>query len=574
MSASNNWAVSGAHTFNGRSIIAGDPHQPLRSPSVFWIHHLNSAERGGSLDLVGFNFVGSPGVQIGHNDRVVWTATINSPDMMDLWGVRVSGGNARIGDEERALERREIEVAVRDAEPQRFVIERVPGYGVLLPDDLSPLPIAGPGRRLLFNWTGFAPTNDFVSFLGLSTARTTDEFEAAIDTLEVGPFNWIAADRDSIAYVSSMWVPQRDADLAPRQPWMVLDGDDAASYWTRGMLPREWLPRSRGGARGWLATANADPYGFTADGDVTNDPFYFGAFYDPGTRAARAEAELARLVERGDVTLEDMEALQLDTHSRLADRLIALLERAWAEAETEEALAELRGRADLATLRELLGAWDRRMSRDSAAAVVYNALAYLFAERAIGDDLMLHRQIADASSVFVLKLAILAAEDAFEGGLALLQRGLADTMLNALADTAAWLEARFGTVDPAGYRWADAKVSSFRNDFGGRLDQGLVETDGGDGTLNVSEGSAYAEGAGLRDRIVSGSGAVYRMVATFAEDGVPEARLCFPPGNSGDPDSPFFANTLTDWVEGRYAPLRFRRADVEADVREQLVLRP
>ena len=51
---SNNWAMAGTHTANGRSLLAGDPHQPLRSPSLFFAHHVSSLQAGGNLDVIGF----------------------------------------------------------------------------------------------------------------------------------------------------------------------------------------------------------------------------------------------------------------------------------------------------------------------------------------------------------------------------------------------------------------------------------------------------------------------------------------------------------------------------------------
>ena len=44
--------------------------------------------------------------------------------------------------------------------------------------------------------------------------------------------------------------------------------------------------------------------------------------------------------------------------------------------------------------------------------------------------------------------------------------------------------------------------------------------------------------------------------------------------SAGDPDSPFWDNTLDDWVEGRHIPLPFLRDDVDADAQENLVLAP
>src|SRR5690606_35505382 len=109
--ASNNWAVSGEFTANGRPMIAGDPHQPLQAPSLFFAQHLRA--RDGSLDVNGFSFVGTPSVQLGHNRDIVWTATTTYPDWMDLVTVRVDGDAILVGGERKRFSRRTEVISVR-----------------------------------------------------------------------------------------------------------------------------------------------------------------------------------------------------------------------------------------------------------------------------------------------------------------------------------------------------------------------------------------------------------------------------------------------------------------------------
>src|SRR5690606_36617260 len=103
--ASNNWAVDGAFTENGRPMIAGDPHQPLQAPSLFFAQHLRA--RDGSLDVTGFSFVGTPSVQLGLNRDVVWTATTTYPDWMDLVEVRVEGDSVVVAGTRHRYAKRE-----------------------------------------------------------------------------------------------------------------------------------------------------------------------------------------------------------------------------------------------------------------------------------------------------------------------------------------------------------------------------------------------------------------------------------------------------------------------------------
>lgn len=573
--ASNNWALDGRHTADGRPLIAGDPHQGLTSPMLFFMQHLDSAHAGGAFDVAGFSFVGTPAVQLGHNAHVAWTATTSYPDISDLWEVRASADAVTLGGETIPLVTREEIVRVAGGAPVTITIEEVPGHGVLLPADITPVPITRPGRRLLYGWVGTRVTQEASSFLAIDRARSIADFEAAVDTLELGCFNFVAASRDGITYRSAMLVPDRGPGALSRAHWAMLDGDDASSLWTGALLDPSLLPRSRGGARGWLASANNDPYGFTATGTTVGDPFYFGVFYDPGPRGARIEAELTRLAARGAVTEDDMIALSLDAHSVIADLLIPVLEEVWARVPEDAALAEFRDRPELETLASLITGWDRRLVRDSSAAVAFDVFTFFSTSLAIADDLgLLFDAILAEEPIYVVKWALLALRREFERADEVLQEGRDVTVMRALAATASWLARRFGSVEPSGYRWADHHGTRFRAEGPGGMDGGWHPTDGGLGTVNKSEASFFAGGGAPVERLESTSGPVYRMVAGFDADGTPRAQVTVSRGNSGDPSSPFFDNSTEDWIEGRFVPLRFRREAVEEAAVERWTLAP
>ncbi|AKF03467.1 penicillin acylase family protein [Sandaracinus amylolyticus] len=570
---SNNWALDGRHTANGRPLIAGDPHQPLQSPSLFWLHHMNSADAGGALDVVGFNFVGSPGVQLGHNRHVAWTATTTYPDNMDVWDVAIGpGGGVMIGDEEVAIVTRTETIAVAGANTVEYVVEDVPGHGVLLPSGLSPLPLGRPGRRLLVNWTGLRVTHEFEGFFGFGTARDTDEFAAAVEGVELGYFNFVFADANGIRYHSQPLVPDRGV-IGARRPWALSDGDDASTFWRDRWLDRARMPSSTGGARGWITSANNDPFGFVADGRVDTDPWYFGVLYDPGLRAARIEQELERLIARGDVTVEDMQVLQDDTHSIIADDLVPVLEEVWATVETDDALAEWRGRDDLDALVVSLAAWDRRMERTSSEAVVLNAFSYFLAQRVLADDMtIVFDAVMSESSAFIFKwLSNVLRGRAPDSESFFAGEARSVSVVRALDETAAWLAERF----PGGsYTWGDVHGTRFPSLYGERLDGGWVATDGAEGTVNVSVTDFFGDGDAPRERLEASSGSIYRLVATFGDDGTPEAFVNVPRGVSGDPESAHWSDLHTDWIENVYRPLRFRRSDIEAGEHERMTLSP
>lgn len=569
--ASNNWAIAGRHSADGRPLIAGDPHQPLQSPSVFQMQHVRSAD--GALDVIGWSFVGTPFVQLGHNRHVVWTATTTYPDWMDLVEVRLipesAGGPAiELAGETHPIVSREETIVVRGGESQQVVVREVPGVGLLLPRDFSPLPITRGTNQLLFRWTGFVPTVEAHAFFLLDVARSVDDVEAAVDQMELGAFNFIAADARDISYRSRARVPDRGAPGTFPPSWVMVDGRDPASAWTGAFLPPERLPASRGGERGWVATANNDPFGFTHDGAIEGDAWYYGVWYDPGTRAARLEAELERLVERGGLTLDDLEALQTDTRSMFAERFLPALFAASDALDADPSLAPFRARDDLAGLVERLRAWDLRMDRASPEALVFHAWVYRVVEATIGDELgLLFDALLEASTVYVLKFALLAIEEAPE----LVEGGVNAALYRALDGAAAWLVERFGGLEPERYAWGEFHGNVFTNVAGGAFDRGWYATDGSDGTVNVSDGAALRR-SGAVARVEADAGAIYRMVAGFREDGKPEARVSFAMGQSAEPTSPYWENNHPAWLEGVYAPLAFDEGEIEARTVERFTL--
>jgi len=579
--ASNNWAVAGAHTDTGRPLIAGDPHQALTSPSRFWPLHMSSVAAGGTLDVIGFSFVGTPGVQLGHNAHVGWTATTNFADVMDIWDVEAgsdcSAPEVSLGGQKLATETRTEKIRVRAegspvgvGEDHDLAVHGVPGHGVFLPDDILPAPRSFMAEGcLLLNWTGFAPTLEGSAYTSMDRAKSIEEYEQAADILEVGAANYVAADKDGITYHVSSRVPDRGDPSSRPMPWHVLPSDDAASLWTGSTLPPSKMPRWRNPERGYLVTANNDPFGFTADGNVENDPYYYGAFYANGFRAHRIESLLTERMAAGKVTRADMQAIQHDAYWDLAAAMVPMVEAAVADAETDPALAMYKGRADFVTLTERLVAWDLQMTREQPAPVIFNALSWFAAKQAFGEKFsLLFDPVHSFKPGFFLGVLHNTLTERYENTAMFTGDDPRLLLLGALDETSTWLKERFGAVD-ADYAWGDVHVAAFTTDYGGDLEVEPYGVDGSDDTVNVSP-ARFFDGNAVREQFGALQGSLYRMVIGFGDDGTPEATLTFVRGASGEPSSPHFDDQDEAWVKGDYVPLPFRRADVEAQVSERL----
>jgi penicillin amidase len=581
---SNNWVVDGAHSTNGKPLLAGDPHQALTSPTRLWPLHMNSADAGGSLDVIGFAFVGTPTVELGHNAHLAWAPTTNFADAMDLWDVPLTSTSTsvKLAGESHPIVPREEVIRVRGegapvgvGEDHPITVREVPGFGVILPDEILPVPrqVLADGF-LLFNWVGFQPTAEPSAYIAMDRAKTIDEFEAAVDLIDVGAVNMVSASADGIGYHVHASIPDRGDPASHPMPWRVMSSKDPESFWTRGFLPPSKLPHERDPARGFIATANNEPWGFTSDGNVENDPFYYGTFFANGFRAQRIDEVLReRTKDGGKVSRADMEELQRDVKSLMAETVVPRLTEAMAAIATDPALAAYAGRADLEALASRLAAWDYRFSREKGEPVIFLGLEWFASKRAfeIPFTPALFNAIVTKSPPAMIGFLRNVIANRFEGSGTFAPGGVNALLLGALDDTAAWLTTSFGGIDAA-YTLGDVHAAVFPTDFGGELEVGRIKVDGHVDTVNVSAAAFFGEDGGVLKEFSSREMALFRLVVGFGEDGRAESTIDFARGTREDPSDPHFSDQDETWSLAQHKPLPFRRAEVEASETERLTL--
>lgn len=548
--ASNNWVFSGEHTFNGKPLMANDPHASLQAPSMVIAWHLNSADAGGSFDVAGFSFPGVPGLHMGHNRHINWAATTNFADIMDIYDVRIDeDGNADMGGEAVAVRTREETIRVKQADgslvDQVHTITEVPGYGTLLPDELLPIDrsVFAEGE-VMVAWAGFeTETQELFEYLDFDRAQSADAFREAVGIEMIGTMNWVFMDKSSIGYQTHGHIPVRNGD-----PRRIQDASDPEVLWTGEFLDESLFP-TLDGSQDWIGTANNAPFDHTADNDPTNDAFYYGSYFDPGWRAARIADLAEAAVARGNLAPEDMMAMQADVSSGIATDLLPLLLDVGARIDTDEALAEYRGRTDLTDAIARLAAWDGSMDQDSADAALFHTWQAMLARRTLfGDMSVLFEAIAEATPVTVAKLSVLAhrmdAEALLDG------RGDTD-MLASMADALAWVEAERVRLGVDSLTWGDVHTARFNGTFAEDLEQPFS---GDESTVNVADCPAW-DGGDLHSPCASDEGSLYRAVVQFGEDDIPE--MWFHVGHGG-------YGAEADWHQFNYEYLPFRAEEVDA----------
>ncbi|WP_200948665.1 penicillin acylase family protein [Microbacterium sp. Root61] len=368
---SNSWVVSGDLTDTGLPLLSNDPHLGAALPSVW--HQIGlkcrvvSPECG--FDVSGFSFSGVPGVVIGHNARIAWGFTNLTTDVTDLYLEKIEGDQYWRDGALVPLEERTETIKVAGGEDVTLKIRSTVHGPIVsgLTDDFTTIaedpytgtdgsvsaPADDPAGEyaVSLKWTALTPGTTPTAIFALNVAQDFTAFRAAAAKFEVPAQNLVYADIDgNIGYQTPGSLPIRGAgDGSMPQP-----GWDSAYDW-QGFIPFEELPMSLNPESGYIVTANNAIVGDDYPYFLTND-------WDYGWRAARIVDLIERKAAEGDLTAENMRAIQADTEFWMGKRLTM----AYADVETGDTGAD----AALALLHE----WDARNEADSAAAAYANVL--------------------------------------------------------------------------------------------------------------------------------------------------------------------------------------------------------
>jgi penicillin G amidase len=382
---SNNWAVDRAHSATGQAMIANDPHLSLQFPPLFHLAAMTAGD-GSVLNLVGGSFPGIPGALIGRGAHVGWGATVVGYDVTDLYQEKLTtcGNPAPLKCATVLFNGVNVPIAVK---PYLIAVKGGTAVqtAVLVVPHHGPIVFYDPDvtmTAISVRWTGHeGNTQDLKAFLDLNTASAVGDDTAAAGTAfaalksyGVGAQNFVLADdQGNIGFDPHALVPLRNWISPTQAPWFPLRGDTGLAEWGRTTqgdtacaanpaptdcwVPDALLPRSVNPPKGYLATANSDPAGYTDDNVPTGNllggtlyPYLSFDWDDPTAVRYGRIAELLKSKTTGGnkVSLQDMQAIQGD-HVLLLARLFK--DRGFYPSTTGAPAA-------YATGRDVLAAWE------------------------------------------------------------------------------------------------------------------------------------------------------------------------------------------------------------------------
>jgi penicillin amidase len=316
---SNNWVLAASRTTTGAPILANDPHLGLRAPAIWYLARLTTPE--GSV--VGVTLPGTPFVTLGRNDDIAWGFTNTGPDVGDLHAVTASD----------VISSREEIIQVRGSSDV-MITRRATATGPVLDPEHFDYPVPEDADFLALQWM-LDEEDDTTAGVGMRILRG-DDWQDFVEAL-----------RGFVAPQQSMVFAHTEGDIGLYAPARI-PVRDQDGRWV-DTIPFEELPHARNPERGFIATANNKIIPDDYPHYLTSDWY--------GVSRIRRIYEGIEGQERHD--LDSMAALQNDTVSDMARRILPALRQATPDTEGGQAALDR------------LASWDADMAIDRPEPLIY-----------------------------------------------------------------------------------------------------------------------------------------------------------------------------------------------------------
>ncbi len=288
---SNNFAVAGALTADGRAIVADDMHLALRAPNIWFRARLRYADAtapGGKVDVSGFTLPGLPAVIVGSNTHVAWGFTNSYIDTADF--ARIAAGDTA------RLRTFEETIAVAGA-PAETLHVRESDWGPVLHENAD-------GSLLALRWVAQLPGAVKLDFADMAKAGNLDDALAVADRAGIPAQNLMLADSQGrIAWRLIGARPDRGAGCIANAiaddacaPWPIRS--DAARSLIDPTDHRLWTANTRVLDGEALAVAGDGGYDFGARARQIREGLFAHERFDERTLLAIQLDDRAVLMER------------------------------------------------------------------------------------------------------------------------------------------------------------------------------------------------------------------------------------------------------------------------------------
>ena len=257
-SGSNAFAVAKSRSQDNETLLVINSHQPLTGPVAWYEIHLKSDE---GLNIMGGTFPGSPFIHVGFNENLGWGATVNQPDLADIYKLD--------------LNPRDNNQYLLDGKWENFK-EINQNFKVKLFGPFSinyPIPMHyskhGPvlkdnNKAYALRFVGMHDVNHSTAWLKMNKSKNLSQWLEALKMQEIASLNLVYADKeDNIYFVHNVKSPIRNSNYDWKK---VLPGNDSSLIWTE-FHPFENIPQILNPSSGYIFSTNQNPFFVTANED-------------------------------------------------------------------------------------------------------------------------------------------------------------------------------------------------------------------------------------------------------------------------------------------------------------------
>jgi acyl-homoserine-lactone acylase len=356
---SNTWAISGAKTASGHTMLLQNPHL---SWDTNYFTYYEAHLVGPDFEVYGATQIGLPIIRFAFNQQMGISNTVNGMVGATTYKLTLKDSGYLFDGQVRPFEVGTTSYKVRQAD----------GSVVDKPLEIKAT-VHGPvfnradGTAVALRVAGLDRPGMLHQYFDMVTAKNYEAFTSAMKRLQVPTFNISYADRDgNVEYIFNGIAPRRNSgDIAF---WRGLVPGDTSEYLWTDVHPYEDLPRVTNPPAGFVQNTN-DPPWFPSWPTTIKASDYPPYMAPQGPESMRAQNALKMIAEHEKITFEKFVELKLSTRSLLADRTLPDL----------IAAAKADHNADMQAAVKLLSEWDHVYSKDTRAGLLFEEWARLFA---------------------------------------------------------------------------------------------------------------------------------------------------------------------------------------------------
>lgn len=350
---SNMFAVAPSRSADGWTRLNVNSHQPWDGPVAWYEAHVRSDE---GWDMVGGIFPGTPFILHGHNRDLGWAHTVNRPDLIDIYVLKVDPDNPdryEVDGEWLDFEKDTARLKVKLLGPLSWTFKREVLHSIF-----------GPVMRTdhgvyAIRFANMGDVRYVEQAYRMNRARNFEEWNAAMSMLAMPMFNTTYADRaGNIHYVYNAAFPIR----AEGYDWSkYLPGDTRRTLWTE-YLPYDRLPHVHNPGSGFVINCNGSPFFTTVEGQ-NPDPADFSPTLGIDTYLTNREMRAMELFRADEsITRDEFYAYKFDMAFHPDSPPVRLIRRILDAPVPAESM--------LAQGVEVLRAWDLQTNPENTGAAL------------------------------------------------------------------------------------------------------------------------------------------------------------------------------------------------------------